>query len=264
MEAFNKFAPANLIISTPADFFRRVEKMTGVPETAGEIPSSWPNIVSSLPHLWPEIIPATNTLLAAEKFAAINYALGYADYPQRDLGFMWKKLVESMDHNHDGQGGMIGDGRKMEYQRLAVIGGGEILRDSLRNIAERVQIPVKNSFPIVVFNPLGWTRDDVVKSHLTLYGEVSPADIGSFRKGMRLLDEAGNSIPFHVEEYSENISRALQIVFVAKGVPSLGYKTYYLVAADQPDAFPKTARIELDQEKDRKMPGGRWAVTQSK
>lgn len=71
---------------------------------------------------------------------------------------------------------------------------------------------------------------------------------------MRLLDEAGNSVPFFVEEWSENISRALQLVFVARGVPSLGYKTYYLVAADKPDAFPETAAVSLDREKDRREP----------
>ncbi len=115
-----------------------------------------------------------------------------------------------MDHNHDGQGGRLGDERTIEYQRLAQIRGGEILRDALRNIAESVQAPARGSFPIVVFNPLGWVRDDVVRTHLTLYGEVSPADLGAFRKGLRLLDEAGNSIPLHVVEYSENISRALR------------------------------------------------------
>ncbi len=254
VESFNQSAPTNLLISTPAQFFRRVEKMPNIAERSGEIPSSWPNIVSSLPHLWPEIIPATNTLLAAEKFAAINYALGFAPYPQHDLDFMWKKLVESMDHNHDGQGGAIGDGRKAEYERLAVIRGGELLRDSLRNIAERVQVPIAKSFPIVVFNPLGWTRDDIARTHLTLYGEVSPGDIGAFKKGMRLLDETGKSIPFFLEEYSENISRALMIVFTAKEVPSMGYRTYYLTAADQPDSFPKTATVQLDTDRDRKEP----------
>jgi alpha-mannosidase len=128
------------------------------------------------------------------------------------------------------------------------------LRDSLRNIAERVQVPIANSFPIVVFNPLGWTRDDVVKSHLTLYGAVSPNDIGDFKRGMRLLDDKGRSVPFHVAEYSENISRALEIVFAAKDVPSLGYRTYYLTAADQPDAFPDTARTQSDRDKDIKDP----------
>jgi len=204
--------------------------------------------------VWPGIIPATNTLLAAEKFATVNYALGYADYPQQEFDFLWKKLVESMDHNHDGQGGRIGDNRKIEYEQLSVIRGGEILRDSLRNIAERVEVPVRDSFPIVVFNPLGWQRDDVVRAHLTLYGNVGPYEMGAFRKGIRLLDEAGNSAPFYVEEWSENISRALQLVFVARGVPSLGYKTYYLVAADMPEAFPRTAMVSLDREKDRQEP----------
>jgi alpha-mannosidase len=254
VESFNQSAPARLIISTPSDFFRRAEKQSNIPELSGEIPSSWPNIVSSLAHIWPQIVPATSTLLAAEKFATINYALGYAPYPQREFDFLWKKLIESMDHNHDGQGGAIGDNRKIGYMQLALLHGGEILRDSLRNLAERVQIPFTNSFPIVVFNPLGWTRDDLVKTHLTLYGPVSPADIAPFKKGMRLLDDAGHPVPFHLAEYSENISRALELVFVARGVPSLGYKTYYLTATETPEVFPPAATVNLDDDKDRREP----------
>ena len=254
IDAFSRIAPARMAISTPSDFFRRVAGTADIAELAGEIPSSWPNIVSSLPHLWPQIIPATNTLLAAEKFAALNYALGYADYPQQDFDFLWKKLVESMDHNHDGQGGATADGRKAEYEQLSLIRGGEILRDSLRNIAERVSVPVARSFPIVVFNPMGWERDDIVRSHVALFGDVPPADIAPFKKAMRLVDESGRPVPFHIEEYSENISRSLQLVFVAHGVPSLGYRTYYLTAAEQPAGFPAAAQIQLDSDKDRREP----------
>jgi alpha-mannosidase len=71
---------------------------------------------------------------------------------------------------------------------------------------------------------------------------------------MNLLDENGRAVPFHVEEYSENISRALQLVFTATGVPSLGYRTYYLVAADQPEAFAKTSSLKLDRENDLRDP----------
>jgi hypothetical protein len=254
MEAFFRSVPAKLTFATPSEFFHRLEKGPALPAVSGEIPSSWPNIGSSLVHIWPGIIPATYTLLAAEKFATIDYALGYADYPQREFDFLWKKLVESMDHNHDGQGGVIGDNRKIDYMRLAMIHGGEILRDSLRRIAERVQVPISDSFPIVVFNPLGWERDDVVRAHVTLYGKVSPADIGAFRTGMRLLDEAGRSVPFHVAEWSENISRALQLVFVARRVPALGYRTYYLVAAEAPETLPPAAVVKLDSDNDRREP----------
>lgn len=198
---------------------------------SGEIPSSWPNIVSSLPHLWPLVIPAAAILEAAERFANINYALGYADYPENTLDFLRKKLIESTNHSHDGQGGKVGDTRKGDYARLSIIRGGESLRDSLRNIAERVKIPIHPSEPLVVFNPKGWTRDDIVKAHLTLYGDVVPARTDDYRKGMRLVDENGAEVPFHVDKSSENISRALEISFVAKDVPALGYKTYYLKPA---------------------------------
>jgi hypothetical protein len=254
LEPFMKPGPTELVISTPSEFFRRAEQVPNIPETAGEIPDSWPNIVPSLAHMWPQIVPATATLLAAEKFATINYVLGYADYPQREFDFLWKRLIESMDHNHDGQGGRRGDNRKIEYMQLSLMRGGEILRDNLRNLAEHVQTPISNSVAVVVFNPLGWTRDDLVKTHLTIYGDPAPGNIGPWRKGLRLLDEAGQSIPFQVEEYSENISRALELVFVARRVPSLGYKTYYLVAAEKPDEFPPAATIVLDDDKDQKEP----------
>lgn len=243
-----------VVVSTPLEFFNAAKDTPNIPLVSGEIPDSWPNIVSSLAHMWPQIIPATSTLLSAEKFAAINYALGYAEYPQREFDFLWKKLVESMDHNHDGQGGALGDNRKIGYEQLAVLQGGEILRDMLRNLAERVQVPISNSFPVVVFNPLGWSRDDVVKTHVTLFGDPSPGNLGAFRKGIRLLDEQGNSIPFHLEEYSENISGALMLVFVARAVPPLGYKTYYLVAAEQPDTFPMAATVAVDNDNDRREP----------
>ena len=241
-------------LGTPADFFRRAAQLPGLPEVEGEIPHGWPHAVTAFLHMWQLAVPATATLSTAEAFAAINDALGYAPYPAAQLDFLWKKLIESMDHNHDGQGGAIGDDRKMEYSQLAIMEGGEILRDRLRNIAERVRVPFARSVPIVVFNPAGWSRDDVVRSHVTLYGDVAAGDIADYKQGMRLVDEAGVPLPFHVEQQSENVSRALEMVFVARGVPSLGYKTYSLVPAPAPAEFPATSRIELDRDNDVKDP----------
>ncbi len=245
---------ANFRFSTPDQYFATVSKTADLPVLSGEIPSSWPNIVSSLPHMWPLVIPATNTLREAEMFAAINHALHYADYPRQELDFLWKKLIESMDHNHDGQGGKIGDDRKKGYSELAILRGGEILRDMLRNIAERVEIPIAGSTPVVIFNPLGWKRDDVVRAHVTLYGDVSPGDIGAYRKGMRLVDEHGETVPYFLQQYSENISCAVEIVFVARNVPSLGYRTYYLRPAEGPEPAAQAARIALDRDNDVKEP----------
>ncbi len=247
-QSFSRFQ-----FATPSEFFKRVSASPSIPELSGEIPSSWPNIATSLPHIWPMAEPSTNTLLNAEKFAAINYGLGYADYPGARFERLWKLLIESMDHNHDGQGGAIGDNRKIGYMQMAQLEGGEILRDMLRNIAERVQIPAaERSHPIVVFNPQNWQRDDLVNAHVTLYGDVMAGDLGDYRKGMRLVDEQGHSVPFIVPDYRENISRGLEITFIARGVPPLGYKAYYLLPAAAPDSFPQAATVQLDTEKDRR------------
>jgi hypothetical protein len=113
---------ANFRFSTPDDFFAKVSPTAGgLPVLFGEIPSSWPNVVSSLPYMWPLVIPATSTLRAAEEFAAINYALHYAEYPQQEFDFLWKKLIESMDHSHDGQGGQIGDDRNKGNSELTIL-----------------------------------------------------------------------------------------------------------------------------------------------
>ena len=255
LATLNKDLPnLHFSFATPDEYFKKVSGMSDIPELKGEIPNSWPNIISSLPHMWPLVVPATATLEAAEKFASINYALGYADYPEEEFDMLWKKLIESTDHNHDGQGGAVGDERKASYSRLAIIAGGEILRDSLRNIAERVSNPVEHSFPIVVFNSEGWQRDDIVKAHVTIYGDVVPARISEFKAGMRLVDADGHDVPYHVDQYSENISRALELSFVARAVPSMGYKTYYVQPASSNESLPATARVTLDDPNDMKEP----------
>ena len=245
-----RLAPRHFRLATPDEFFRAAADVTGIPDLAGEIPSSWANLTTSLSPLWPPVIAATDTLLNAEMFAAINYALGYAPYPGEEFDSMWKDALKSMDHNNDGQGGEAGDQRKLGYAQVVSLGAGQILRDSLRNIAERVQHPFRRSTPIVVFNPLSWTRDDIVKTHVTLFGDIESNDIEDYKKGMRLLDEKGTSLPFQVEESSEWFSRAIDLVFIARGVPSLGYKTYYLVPADKSDVFPNACQTKLESDGD--------------
>ncbi len=247
-------ATGHFRLATPSEYFRAAARTPAVPELAGEIPSSWSNLISSWSRIWPPTMTATDTLVNAEKFAAIGYALGYADYPGPELESLWKGTLESMDHNSYGQGGDVGDEGKVGLAQAATLRGGRILRDSLRDIAERVRHPYPVSTPIVVFNPLSWTRDDVVAAHVTLYGDVGPNHLADYRKAMRLVDASGLAIPFRVEQYSENISRALELVFIARAVPPLGYKTYYLTPADAADSFPDVCRLTLDTDNDAKDP----------
>jgi alpha-mannosidase len=241
-----RLAPLGLRFATPEEFFRMASKVPGTPERSGEIPSSWANIISSMSHLWPSAMRGADTLLLAERFAAINLALGYADYPQAEFDRLWKLSLQSMDHNNFGQGGNLGDARKLEYAEEVIRHSGQILRDMLRNIAERVRSPVARNTSIVVFNPLNWNRDDVVRTHVSVYGEVGPGEVGDYPKAMRLVDETGASVPFQVEQSYGTVSRAFEIVFVAREVPSLGYKTYFLTPAGQAESFANVCALKLD------------------
>jgi len=239
-------SPLRIRLATPEEFFAAASKVQGTPELSGEIPSSWANIISSMSHLWPPAMAGADTLLLAERFAAINFALGYADYPQNEFERLWKLSLQTMDHNNFGQGGSLGDARKLEYAEEVIRRSGEILRDMLRNIAERVRSPLTRSTSIVVFNPLNWKRDDVVKTHVSVYGDVGPGEIDDYRKAMRLVDEAGVAVPFQVEQSYGTVSRAFEMVFVARDVPSLGYKTYFLTPGGQGESFLDVCALKLD------------------
>lgn len=251
--SFNQSSPVRLVFSTATDYFHRAEKTPSIPETSGEIPYAWWNMLTSIIHMWPPAMSAADTLVTAEKFAAINYALGYASYPQQEFDTLWKKVLEAFDHNNFGQGGFLGDARKMEYAQLASIRGGEILTQMLRNIAERVRSPFPRSMPIVVFNPLGWKRDDVVKAHVSLYGDSAPGDIPDYRKAVRVVDEAGTPVPFHIEATGATVSKSLELIFAAHGVPPLGYKTYFVVPAEKADEFPNATELKLDDRQQRAL-----------
>ena len=249
----SRLAPMKFHFATPGEYFRDAAKTPDLPVIAGEITGSWGNVDSSATPVWPPAIAAADMLVTAEKFAAINYALGYAPYPQEQFDGLWKKALQAMDHNFFGQGGTIGDDRKAGYAQAAILQGGQILRDSLRNIAERVRHPDTTATAIVVFNPLGWKRDDIVRAHVTLYGDVAPWEIDDYRQGMQLVDAEGNKVAFDIEAYSQNISRALTLVFPARDMPSLGYKTYYLEPA--PAAAKESAStVTMDDEKDARNP----------
>lgn len=248
-----RFAPSHFRFASPTEYFQAAAKTPGIPTISGEIPSSWANVITSMAHLWPSTVKAADTLTTAEEFAAINDALGIATYPQAEFDHLWRKALESMDHNNFGQGGDLGDARKVGYAQAAILQGGQILRESLRNIAERVQHRNTRGTAIVVFNPLSWTRDDVVTAHVSMYGDVAPGDIDDYRKSMRLVDAEGTSIPFDIEGYGEVLSRGVTMVFVAPKVPSLGYKTFYLEPAPK-EPKVQAAQIAMDNDLDVQNP----------
>ena len=86
-----------------------------------------------------------------------------------------------------------------------------------------------NRIPLVVFNPLTWTRSDVAQVQLTL-----PPDW----KWFLLHDAEGKDVAFEI--IPSDGKGGQQLVFVAEQVPSIGYRAYYLEPARHREALARS------------------------
>ena len=115
----------------------------------------------------------------------------------------------------------------MAGYREAVEIGSEVLHNSLSFIAESVDTvknaPSGNARPVVVFNPCSWARTDCCIVRMTF----DDGPVG----GLALVDPQNRPVPFEIEEVERGDDgriNGVKLVFVAKDVPSLGYKTYFV------------------------------------
>jgi alpha-mannosidase len=112
-----------------------------------------------------------------------------------------------------------------------------LLRSSMASVADSIAAGVGS---IIVFNPLNWKRDGIVNIDLD--------------KGVEIVDRATEQPVFYSVVHEGNDFR--RVDFVAKEVPPVGYKVYYLrpsaKAVAQTEAANNTTlespyyRVELD------------------
>lgn len=117
------------------------------------------------------------------------------------------------------------------YKRADKIGEYQ-LKSSLKQIEEHINTSELRGKPIVVFNPLSWTRTDVVKLKLPEGDSNSCA----------IYDSNGKEIPSQIVQKGE-YSR--EIIFIANDVPSLGYKVYELRNENPADEMRQLASQQL-------------------
>lgn len=165
---------------------------------------------------------AENTLISAEKFATITNLMGYK-YPALELDKAWRQLLYGQHHD-----GITGCGADQPYLDLveayheALELSWNALEESLIQISDNVNTADQKGKPIIIYNPLNWKRSDVVKESLEFENGL---------EGFKIIDENGQEIKFIIEDQEEKdglIYKAV-ISFIAKEVPSIGYKTYWIV-----------------------------------
>lgn len=166
-----------------------------------------------------------NLLSTAEKWATLA-SLGFSfHYPGEELDEAWKKILFNQFHDILG-GSVIPEAVRdaMQYYQSVRDSGEYIARSALITIAESVR-PEREGIPIIVFNPLSWTRTDYV---------VTELEFAQPPRHLCLKDAQGHTFLMHiVDRWEKNEKTQIRCAFVAQDVPSLGYKTFYAVESEK-------------------------------
>ena len=158
-------------------------------------------------------------LLTAEKFSSIA-ALAGREYPGDDLRLAWKKVLFNQFHDIAAGSGIpvLYQDAARDYAEVRRI-GEDHLESAMKGIASRVDTQ-GSGVPVMVFNPLSWTRTGIVETEVQL-----PAAAAR----VRVLNAAGK--PMIVQELSKGAAGPMRIRFVAEDVPAMGYKTFRVLPA---------------------------------
>lgn len=167
-----------------------------------------------------------NTLISAEKFATLANLLGHS-YPAKSLDKAWRQVLFGQHHD-----GMTGCGADVPYLDLveayheALELGWNALHQSLRAVSGKVITNSMPGVPLIVYNPLNWKRTDVVKTRVELEEGWD---------GFRIIDQDEMEINYVLENRMEKNGKIYmaEISFVAPDVPSVGYKTFWLIPAKE-------------------------------
>jgi len=234
---------------------------TALTTICGERPAVWLYIHGPSHH---KALSAGRTgvkrLTQAETFCTIEALLAgsFDDYPGDALTRAWEAAIYP-DHGWGGHKGTITDRlfrEKFESARDAA----ETLRDgALHKIAARVATRTEAGRPLIVFNSLSWERSDPVEFSIDLDegGLTRPAVFDA--SGRRVESQLTLSEKGREGERAGSQKRAT-IVFVAREVPGLGYKTYYVKnipgGTDKKTKGPIAPSIETGHYSIRLAPGG--------
>jgi len=159
-----------------------------------------------------------NELLAAERlYAGLRTRSGFAGYPGQVFANAWQANLWP-DHGWGGNHGTVTDRVYAESYAKSRKLAGELLAGEGSKLAAGLPRKAGSQIPIAVYNCLSWSRSDAVECNVTI-----PADW----RGWKLVDEKGAEMPCELLEdgFAGGKSR---IVFVARDVPAVGYRCYFL------------------------------------
>ncbi|MFH1651946.1 MAG: glycoside hydrolase family 38 C-terminal domain-containing protein [Chloroflexota bacterium] len=225
---------AKMLIATPVEFFREMEKETAgrLEVRKGELYSGrysqvFPNCLSTRMWVKQGLRRYENLILACEKWATVAWLLGVS-YPADEFKNNWKKVLWGAFHDVAPGTGMD-EGYQEASDNFAYLDTHlhQILNDFCTVIAGHLQ----NQDDIVVFNPLSWEVKNWVEVEMGF-------DRGKIKR-IEGLKSGREEIEVEILEFSRYADDSYQTVklgFVAT-VPPFGYRTYKILHRN-PRGYP--------------------------
>jgi len=239
----SKWAYPKLLVATSSMFFKELEKQCQAVSTfRGELPhtdyvrgamsTARETGINRITH---------DKLVAAEKFATIASLVSDFPYPAEKIRQAYENMLLYDEHTWGlaNPSGTIQDWNWNDKSHFALKAAGlaeSILTSSVKKIASSIKLKDENMH-IVVFNPLSFSRTDIVR--VSGFDPSEPFDIFDEVTGLKLpyqiyeLNGHQAPVPYAGHRYAMgqiNRPELFDLVFVAENVPPLGYKTYRLSA----------------------------------
>ena len=188
---------------------------------------------------------AEEQVLDAEKWSSLAWLDGRA-YPGDELTEDWKKVLFNQFHDlAAGSGiGVIYKDAQKDYD-VVRWSTDTIDTGALQTVVERIGTASKDAgsgVPVVVFNPLGWTRSGAVTVKLQLPRAI-PAE-----SSLMVIDPSHPGAHLANDVLSDDATDGfVSLRIQVPDVPALGYKTVYVLPEASHEA---TAKVEVKDSAD--------------
>ena len=164
---------------------------------------------------------AEEQVLNAEKISSLAWLAGSA-YPTERLTEAWKKVLFNQFHDlAAGSGiGIIYQDAQRDYDDVRWISSDASIQ-AFHRIASEINTKAAPGIPVMIWNPLGWERTDLVELQVQMPDAPKAGSIA-------VLDAEGRALPMQILS-SDAATRSYALLVEAKDVPSMGYEIVHVI-----------------------------------
>jgi alpha-mannosidase len=164
-------------------------------------------------------------LLNAEKYSSLAWLSGNP-YPASQLTEAWKKVLFNQFHDLAAGSGIsvIYKDAQRDYDVVRWT-ARDATTSALHAISAQVNTRTIPGVPVLVMNPLAWTRTDLVQFDVQM-----PESPKTPAGGISVLDPQGNPLPVKILS-TETATNTFHLLVEVRDVPSLGYEVLHVTPA---------------------------------